>query len=85
MDIEGLGDETVSLLVNSGLISDVADLYNLTTEVVVPLERIAEKSAQNMIDGIEASKEIPFNRVLFGLGIRSVSYTHLTLPTILLV
>ena len=72
MDIEGLGDETVSLLVNSGLISDVADLYNLTTEVVVPLDRIAEKSAQNMIDGIEASKEIPFNRVLFGLGIRYV-------------
>ena len=75
MDIEGLGDETVSLLVNSGLISDVADLYNLTTEVVVPLERMAEKSAQNMIDGIEASKEIPFNRVLFGLGIRYVGET----------
>lgn len=75
LDIEGLGDETVSLLVNSGLISDVADLYNLTTEVVVPLERIAEKSAQNMIDGIEASKEIPFNRVLFGLGIRYVGET----------
>ena len=75
LDIEGLGDETVSLLVNSGLISDVADLYNLTTEVVVPLDRIAEKSAQNMIDGIEASKEIPFNRVLFGLGIRYVGET----------
>ncbi|MGB1349686.1 MAG: NAD-dependent DNA ligase LigA [Flavobacteriaceae bacterium] len=75
LDIEGLGDETVSLLVNSGLISDVADLYNLTTEVVVPLERMAEKSAQNMIDGIEASKEIPFNRVLFGLGIRYVGET----------
>ena len=75
LDIEGLGDETVSLLVNSGLISDVADLYNLTTEVVMPLERMAEKSAQNMIDGIEASKEIPFNRVLFGLGIRYVGET----------
>ena len=75
LDIEGLGDETVSLLVNSGLISDVADLYNLTTEVVVPLERMAEKSAQNMIDGIEASKEILFNRVLFGLGIRYVGET----------
>ena len=75
LDIEGLGDETVSLLVNSGLISDVADLYNLTTEVVVPLDRIGEKSAQNMIDGIEASKEIPFNRVLFGLGIRYVGET----------
>ena len=75
LDIEGLGDETVSQLVNSGLISDVADLYNLTTEVVVPLDRIAEKSAQNMIDGIEASKEIPFNRVLFGLGIRYVGET----------
>ena len=75
LDIEGLGDETVSLLVNSGLISDVADLYNLTTEVLLPLDRMAEKSAQNMIDGIEASKEIPFNRVLFGLGIRYVGET----------
>ena len=75
MDIEGLGAETVELLFNEGLIHNYADLYELREEQVVPLERMAEKSAKNMIDGIEKSKEIPFERVLFALGIRFVGET----------
>lgn len=75
MDIDGLGGETVALLVNSGLINTYADLYELTKEQVVPLERMAEKSAENLINGIEASKQIPFERVLFALGIRFVGET----------
>jgi DNA ligase (NAD+) len=75
MDIEGLGGETVALLVKEGLITNYADLYELTTEQVIPLERMAEKSAENLINGVEASKQIPFERVLFGLGIRFVGET----------
>ncbi|RZS92616.1 NAD-dependent DNA ligase LigA [Aquimarina brevivitae] len=75
MDIEGLGGETVALLVNEGLIGNYADLYRLTKEQVMPLERMAEKSADNLISGIEKSKEIPFERVLFALGIRYVGET----------
>ena len=75
MDIEGLGGETVALLVNNGLINNYADLYTLTKEEVLPLERMAEKSVENLVNGIEASKEIPFERVLFGLGIRYVGET----------
>lgn len=75
MDIEGLGGETVALLVNEGLISNYSDLYNLTKEQVIPLERMAEKSADNLILGIEQSKNIPFERVLFALGIRYVGET----------
>ncbi|RAJ17109.1 NAD-dependent DNA ligase LigA [Olleya aquimaris] len=75
MDIEGLGGETVALLVNAGLINNYADLYELTKEQVLPLERMAEKSADNLIAGIEASKQIPFERVLFALGIRFVGET----------
>ncbi|WP_431135438.1 NAD-dependent DNA ligase LigA [Psychroserpens mesophilus] len=75
MDIEGLGGETVALLVNEGLISDYSDLYGLNKEVILPLERMAEKSAENLIKGIEASKKIPFERVLFALGIRYVGET----------
>lgn len=75
LDIEGLGGETVALLVSSGLINDIADLYNLKIEDVLPLERIAHKSAENLINGIEKSKKIPFERVLFGLGIRYVGET----------
>jgi DNA ligase (NAD+) len=75
MDIEGLGGETVALLVNNGLINNYADLYLLKEEQIIPLERMAQKSAENMIKGIEASKEIPFERVLFGLGIRYVGET----------
>ncbi len=75
MDIEGLGGETVALLVNNGLINNYADLYQLKKEQIVPLERMAEKSAKNIVKGIEASKKIPFERVLFALGIRYVGET----------
>ncbi|GAA0756366.1 NAD-dependent DNA ligase LigA [Psychroflexus lacisalsi] len=75
MDIEGLGGETVALLVKENLIEDYADLYVLKKEDVLPLERMAEKSAENLIQGIEASKDVPFERVLFGLGIRYVGET----------
>ncbi|MFO8147778.1 MAG: NAD-dependent DNA ligase LigA [Bacteroidota bacterium] len=75
LDIEGLGGETVALLVNAGLIHNYADLYTLKKEDILPLERMAEKSAENLIQGIEKSKEIPFPRVLFGLGIRYVGET----------
>ncbi len=75
MDIEGLGGETVALLVNAGLISNYSDLYELTKEQIIPLERMAEKSAENMVNGIQQSKHIPFERVLFALGIRFVGET----------
>ena len=75
LDIEGLGGETVTLLVNASLIQDPADLYTLNIEDILPLDRMAQKSAENLILGIEASKQIPFERVLFGLGIRYVGET----------
>ncbi|MBL7473682.1 NAD-dependent DNA ligase LigA [Robertkochia sediminum] len=75
MDIEGLGGETVELLFKEGLIENYADLYELTKEQVIPLERMAEKSAENLIMGIANSREIPFERVLFALGIRFVGET----------
>lgn len=75
MDIDGLGGETVDLLRKEGLIENYADLYDLKVEQIIPLERMAEKSAENMIVGIEKSKEIPFEKVLFALGIRFVGET----------
>ncbi|WP_298503251.1 NAD-dependent DNA ligase LigA [uncultured Maribacter sp.] len=75
MDIEGLGGETVELLFKEGLITNYADLYKLTKEDVLPLERMAEKSAENLVNGVAASKEIPFERVMFALGIRFVGET----------
>ncbi|WP_064967787.1 NAD-dependent DNA ligase LigA [Tenacibaculum ovolyticum] len=75
MDIDGLGGETVDLLRKEGLIQNYADLYDLTVEQVIPLERMAEKSAKNMVTGIKKSKEIPFEKVLFALGIRFVGET----------
>ena len=75
MNIDGLGGETIELLIQEGLISEISDLYLLGKEDVLPLERIAEKSAANLILGLEASKNIPFERVLFGLGIRYVGET----------
>ena len=75
MDIDGLGGETVDLLRKEGLIQNYADLYDLDVNQVIPLERMAEKSAQNMMDGILKSKEIPFEKVLFALGIRFVGET----------
>jgi DNA ligase (NAD+) len=75
MDIEGLGGETVALLVNAHLINNYSDLYELTKEEVIPLERMAEKSADNLIEGISQSVSIPFERVLYALGIRYVGET----------
>jgi len=75
MDIEGLGGETVALLVNAGLINNYSDLYELTKEQVIPLERMAEKSADNLVEGINKSHSIPFERVLYALGIRYVGET----------
>lgn len=75
MDIDGLGGETVALLVQNNLISNYADLYELTIEDILPLERMAQKSAENLVSGIEASKQIAFERVLFALGIRYVGET----------
>jgi DNA ligase (NAD+) len=75
MDIEGLGGETVALLFNAGLVSNYADLYELQKEQIIPLERMAEKSAENLVKGVEESKNIPFERVLYALGIRYVGET----------
>ena len=75
MDIEGLGGETVALLFNNGLVHNYADLYELTVEQILPLERMAQKSAENLVNGIANSKNIPFENVLFALGIRFVGET----------
>ncbi len=75
LDIEGLGGETVAMLVAAGLIKDAADLYTLQIKDLLPLERMAQKSAENLIKGVQSSKQIPFERVLFGLGIRYVGET----------
>jgi len=75
MDIEGMGGETVELLFKEGLIRNYADLYRLSKEDVMPLDRMAEKSAENLVTGVEASVTIPFERVLFALGIRFVGET----------
>jgi len=75
LDINGLGDETVELLYHSGLLKNIGDLYDLKYEDILKLDRMADKSARNLIEGIEASKKIPYQRVLFGLGIRFVGET----------
>ena len=75
MDIEGLGGETVALLFYNGLVHNYADLYELTVEQILPLERMAKKSADNLVKGVEESKNIPFERVLYALGIRYVGET----------
>lgn len=75
MDIEGLGGETVALLFNNGLVYNYADLYELKVEDILHLERMAQKSAENLVNGVEKSKEIPFESVLFALGIRFVGET----------
>lgn len=75
MNIEGLGPETVDLFYQEGLIHDIADLYTLQTADICRLERMGEKSAKNIIQGIERSKEVPYERVLFALGIRFVGET----------
>jgi DNA ligase (NAD+) len=75
LDIDGMGSETVEALVDAGFIGNYADLYDLTVEQVLRLDRMAEKSANNLIAGVEASKKMPFEKVLFGLGIRFVGET----------
>ena len=75
MDIEGLGEETIDLLYRQGLLHNIADIYDLKLEDIAAQERLGEKSAQNMLAGIEASKNVPWSRVLFALGIRMVGET----------
>jgi DNA ligase (NAD+) len=75
MNVDGLGSETVAQLVEAGLVSDAASLYGLTSEQLLPLERMAEKSVEKLLQGLEASKNVPFERVLFALGIRYVGET----------
>ena len=75
MNIEGLGPETVDQFYQEGLIHDIADLYKLKASDIINLERMGEKSAENIISGIEQSKNVPFERVLFALGIRFVGET----------
>lgn len=75
LDIEGLGQETVALLVNANLISNYSDLYDLTFDQIVDLERMGERSANKLLEGIIESKKISFERVLYGLGVRYVGET----------
>lgn len=75
MNIDGLGPETVDMFYRLGLIKDTADLYRLQTGDIKNLERMGEKSAENIVNSIAASKEVPFERVLFALGIRFVGET----------
>jgi DNA ligase (NAD+) len=72
MDIDGLGDKIVDQLVDKGLVSDVADLYSLKLDQVANLERMAEKSAQNLLDEVAASRKQPLSRVIYALGMRFV-------------
>lgn len=75
MNIEGLGPETVDLFYQEGMIGNAADLYNLREQDIARLERFGEKSAQNIMAGLEASRQVSFERVLFALGIRFVGET----------
>ena len=75
MDIIGLGAETVTLLYQNGLVKNYADLYDLSVAQILPLERMAQKSAENLVKGVQNSVQIPFESVLFALGIRFVGET----------
>ena len=75
MDIDGLGEETIELLYRQQLVKGITDLYNLTKEQLARLERMGEKSAERILNGLETSKSVPFERVLFALGIRFVGET----------
>lgn len=75
MNIEGLGPETVDLFYQEGMIHDVADLYQLQSQDIARLERLGEKSAENIMAGLARSREVPYERVLFALGIRFVGET----------
>ena len=74
-DIQSLGDETIATLYREGILTNIADLYDLKAEQIMGLERMGEKSAENIIEGIIQSKVVPFDKVLFGLGIRYVGAT----------
>ena len=75
MDIDGLGSETVTLLYHNGLVKNIADLYDLSVDDLLPLDRMAEKSVEKLVEGLTQSKNKPFSKVLFGLGIRFVGET----------
>ena len=75
MDIEGLGGETIELLWENGMLKDIADIYELNPQQLAALPRLGDKSAANILDGVRASKSVPFERVLFALGIRFVGET----------
>ncbi len=75
MNIDGLGEETIEVLYAQGFIQDISDLYTLTFDQLIDLDRMGEKSANNLLKGVNASKDNPFERVLFGLGIRFVGET----------
>lgn len=75
MNIDSVGAETVSMLYENGLVKDISDFYSLKKEQLIGLDRMADKSAQNIIDGIENSKQIPFEKVLYALGIRHIGET----------
>ena len=75
MNIDGLGEETIDLFYQNGLLHNIADIYDLQLEDIAAQERLGEKSAQNILAGIEASKQVPWARVLFALGIRMVGET----------
>lgn len=75
MNIDGLGEETIALLYEQGLLHNIADIYSLTLTDLAKQERLGQKSAQNILEGIEASKKVPWARVLFALGIRMVGET----------
>ena len=75
MNIDGLGEETIEQLFNEGLVKNIGDLYTLTKEQLLPLERMAEKSVNNLLQGLADSKKVPFERVLFAIGIRFVGET----------
>jgi DNA ligase (NAD+) len=75
MDIDGIGDETIAQLVKEGVIGDIADLYQLEYSRLITLDRMADTSVRNLLEGVEKSKSKPFEKVLFGLGIRMVGET----------
>ncbi|MBO7480658.1 MAG: NAD-dependent DNA ligase LigA [Bacteroidales bacterium] len=75
MNVETIGEETVALMYDAGLVHNIADLYDLTKDQVLKLDRMADKSAENIISGIENSKQVPFERVVYALGIRHVGET----------
>jgi DNA ligase (NAD+) len=81
MDIRGLGEKVVELLIQHNLVSSVADLYDLVPEQIAPLARMGEKSAEKLVSAIAQSKQQPFSRVLYGLGIRYVGKVNAELLT----